>query len=354
MNARLRLRRALILLAASLVVTILIVLARSGIALGLFANFHTHFSGSCRQVGGIAGVRDMVLDPVDRLIFVSAGSGPNSRDIGGRDGIYSLPLDRLVQPRAEMLNGTTLRPGSLSLFRGQDGSMSLMVLDDTPTRAVDIFDVRVTKGVASLTLRSRVTGGLLDSATGLAASGSDSFYATTDRARRGVVNRVLEDAALMPGSSVVYFDGSLLRMVASGIERAGGLALSNDGAHLYVAARAGRSIRTYERAPVAGSLKEVSKFAIPSGPERVTVDQSDRLWIGAQPRQLEMSTVGESRQEALQVFVTAVRGGIPTSAGEVYAGSGIGPVAAISVARMGAHLFIAGFARPALLDCVMQ
>ncbi|MBV9330952.1 MAG: hypothetical protein JOZ55_05310 [Alphaproteobacteria bacterium] len=342
MTPRQRLRRALFLLAGSLVVTALILLVRGAVALGLFSGIHPHFSGSCRALGPVAKVGGLTIDFRNRLLFVASGQPA---------GIYAMPLDR---PGAlAPVGGAGLNPGRLSLFGSPGGSTSLMAVEQSSPPAVDIFDVRISNGTVSLSLRTRITGSLLEGVTGLAAAGPDSFYATTDSVRFGLLGRTLEDIALWPQSRVVYFDGMLLKPVATGIARAEGLALSTDGLRVYVAQRAARSIRIFLRSVFDGSLKDSGEFSLAAGPAALFVDSPERLWVGARPRQVDRILGGADAPVPFQVFVLDVAGGKPVSEQELFAGM-MGPRAGDGIAAFDRDLFLPGAGNRSLLACAIH
>src|SRR5690242_3248581 len=66
-----RLRRALYLLAASLVATVLVLAGRMLVAAGLFTTIGHHFAGSCTAIAG--ATRDIVVDEKDGVAFASRG-----------------------------------------------------------------------------------------------------------------------------------------------------------------------------------------------------------------------------------------------------------------------------------------
>src|SRR4029079_10237702 len=88
----------------------------------------------------------------------------------------------------------------------------------------------------------------------------------------------IEGFALLPRANVVYFDGSVFRVAASGLLLANGINLSRDGRHVDVAQTSGRELKTYERDPYSGGLTEVGELAIPAGPDNIDVAGHGRLW----------------------------------------------------------------------------
>jgi sugar lactone lactonase YvrE len=71
--------------------------------------------------------------------------------------------------------------------------------------------------------------------------------------------------------------------VATGLNTLRGLALSPDGATLYVAEAIPHRIRAYAR-EASGALRRTRTFALRAVPDRLNSDSAGRLWLAAQPR----------------------------------------------------------------------
>ena len=337
-----RLRRALYLLAVSLVVTLIALVFRVLTAAGVFTDVRPQFAGTCRQVGGVSGVEGIRIDREDGLVFVSSAraSGPDKRD-----GLYSLPLSR-PETGFTRLGGTpaSFHPGGLSLFRGGDGRLVLMAVDHPAGQdpAVEIFDVTVSNGRASLSQRASITGGLLVSPYGVAAAGSDQFFVTNSSTSTTALGHALEMLALVPRGNVLYFDGNVFRVVANGLGFASGIQLSPDGSHVYVATTIGRALYTFARAPVSGSLNQVDALTIGSGLDDIDFDESGGLLVGAHPKLLdELLHQGDAKRRfPSQVFKVSLSAGVPRSAELVYGDPGTAISGAGVAAAGDGQLFI--------------
>src|SRR5271168_2507703 len=146
-----RVRRALIVFAISLVVTLAAVAVRTLNATGLFTDVTPGFSGRCTVLRGVAGAGDFEIDRPDNLLFVSATNrralARGKPDKG--DGLYVLSLGNVGQGFRK-LSGTpaNFHPRGLSLFRMPDGSLTLMAvnLPVGADPAIEIFDVTIAQG----------------------------------------------------------------------------------------------------------------------------------------------------------------------------------------------------------------
>lgn len=350
------LTRALITAAAMIVVAILGMGLRSLIAQGLFTQVRPGFSGSCKAVTGIAGPEDLQIDAPDGLVFVSA-TNRRAKHPDPRDGIYTMDLAR---NRLTRLAGTPpdFHPHGLSLYRDPDGGLTLMVVDHHANgrSTVDIFGVTVLNGAARLKLRESVEGGLLVHPNDVAAVAPDAFYVTNDSTSHSAAGRAFESYVLLPRADVVYFNGSVFRIVASGLNFANGIQVSHDGVHVYVATTTGRALFTYERNPFSGSLTQVNSLSIASGLDNIDIDAKGNLWIAGHPRLLQEARFRKNPRDpaASQIFKVTMGNGVPQSAVPVYTNSGNQIGDASVGALIGKRLIIGSGLDDRLLDCTLK
>jgi arylesterase/paraoxonase len=348
--------RALITAAAMVVVAGLGMELRSLVAEGLFTHVRPGFSGNCKAVTGIEGPEDLQIDAQDGLVFISA-TDRRAKHPDPRDGIYTMDL---AHGRLTRLVGMPpdFHPHGLSLYRDPDGGLTLMVIDhhagDRST--VDIFGVTVLNGAARLKLRESVEGGLLVHPNDVAAVGPDTFYVTNDSTSRSAMGRAFETYALLPRGDVVYFNGSVFRIVASGLDFANGIQVSHDGAHVYVATTTGRALFTYERNPFSGSLTQVNSLSIASGLDNIDIDAKGNLWVAGHPRLLQEARFRRDPHDpaASQIFKVTMGQGVPQSAVPVYTNAGNQIGDASIGALIGKRLIIGSGLDDKLLDCTLK
>jgi arylesterase/paraoxonase len=287
---------------------------RSLTALGIFTTVKPGFSGQCKVVHGVAGPGDLQLDAKDGLLFIAAS---DRRKPSAGDGIYTMALGGGALMR---LSGTPkdFHPRGISLYRGQDGALTLIAVNRQSDGAssVDIFDVAVTDGHATLTTRAFIQGGLLVHPGAIAAVGPDQFYVTNDSVSRSKSARDLEAYTLLPRGDVLYFDGRLFRIVVKHLAVPRGIALSRDGEHVYVTSATARTLYTYKRNVFTGKLAQVNEFPIHSGLAKITADAKGNLWIAGQPKLLDNRSFEKDprARDASQIFKVTLKSGVPQSA----------------------------------------
>jgi arylesterase / paraoxonase len=268
---------------------------RAGTRAGEFTTLRPVFDGTCGPVlGGMPGAEDIVLDRDSGTLFVSSD---NRRAWGAaqpvRGAIYALPLEgaEAISQRADMTGGVpaTFHPHGLSLWRAADGSRTLMVVNhtrrsDPAGTTVELFDVGE---AGALTLRRTVTVPGLTRINDIAATGPDSFYATSESTLAPGSFGEIAAVVLADGGtsgSVWYFDGTAGRLVAGGIGFANSPALSPDGARLYVSGTLDRTLHIFNRDPATGALTLAEKVFIGSGLDNLDVEPDGRIWIGSHPK----------------------------------------------------------------------
>jgi arylesterase/paraoxonase len=84
-------------------------------------------------------------------------------------------------------------------------------------------------------------------------------------------------------STVVYYDGEQMKIVAGRLSLASGIAISPDGRTVYVSESARGRIVTFERDVANGTLKRAGEIDVPGAPRNLTVDQDGTLWVSNHP-----------------------------------------------------------------------
>lgn len=354
-----RWRRLAAIAAAVVAVVALAFVVRTLNTAGMFNNLAPAFAGSCQAVTGVPASGDIAVDRPAGLAFISAAG----REPTGRDGIYVL---RLAHPQMGVvrLKGTPgdFHPGAISLYRGADGSMTLMAIDrSSKGAAVDIFGVTVATGSdgtpsVSLEERGSVRSSLLSSPNGVVAVGANSFYATNGRLAHTSFGGMLQAYLSLPGDTVVYFDGQIPHVVANSLRGASGIAISHHGDELYVAEMLGREIQTYDIQPVSGTLAPKSRYALPAGLENIDVDASGNLWVAGQPKLFAYARYADDRghPSPSQVFRVATLNGVPSAFTAIYTGLGTRLGAASTAAYVDGRLLIGSALDSKLLDCRLR
>ncbi|MEJ0043935.1 MAG: SMP-30/gluconolactonase/LRE family protein [Rhizomicrobium sp.] len=180
----------------------------------------------------------------------------------------------------------------------------------------------------------------LSTPNAIAAVDRERFYVVNDHGSTTAFGRWLEDLLVLPRANLLYFDGTVFRVVAQHLAYPAGLALSPDGRYLYATEINARRIDTFARQPVSGALDQAGTLDIPSGVDNLRFDAKGGLWVGSHPKNIAMNAFRSdpSKPAPSEIFKIALANDIPQSATLVYAdlGKQIGgsSVAAVSGDRM--------------------
>lgn len=324
--------------------------ARSLNAFGVFTDVEPGFNGSCNAIGGVNGPGDIAIDEKDQLAFVAVtdgrafGAGAPAR----QDGLYVLDL-KAAPAVLRKLSGTPagFHPGGISFYSGPDGRVTLQVINHRAdgSSSIEIFGVTVTNGQVTLGNVGSIASDELISPGAITAVDGDRFYVTNEHTAKTAFGRALDDDFVLPRANVVFFNGLVFRVVATGLNDPRGAVVSADRRYLYVSEAYNRRLTTFEIGEASGSLTAVNALPIPSNPDKLRLDAAGRLWIASQPKAFAMATYrGDAGKPApSQVFKVTLRDGIPQSAAAVYTNPG-SQIGGSSVAAVTGNTLLIGSA----------
>jgi arylesterase/paraoxonase len=243
---------------------------------------------------GLVGAEDMEFDHATGMLYIAAAnrrsSGTGRPDPGA---IFAWHPDEEATPIKLPLQGIgeALRPHGLGLYVHPSGERRLFVVHHSPRgEAVVIFRID-SSGAAAGPLSGRkqllmqirsVQAPQFVSPNDVAGVGLESFYLTNDHGRRYGLGHVFEDFALQSNASLLYFDGTSVRTVASGLRYANGVQLSADRRHVLVAESSAYRIKTFRR-DEAGNLTLLTETPLDTTPDNFSLDEQGNFLVAAHP-----------------------------------------------------------------------
>lgn len=299
------LKRIGIGLLATLVVVAIIVIdfLRHG---GQFRSLEPAFAGRCETLPLEASAEDIQIDRtrgVAYLSYLDRRGLVEGRPVTGTVMLLDLNVPQ-PRPRPALLaDPPGFRPHGLSLYRAGDGALRLFAINHPRSggHAIEIFEQQPTGAFAAV--RS-VRDPLLVDPNAVLAVGPNQFYVANDSGAHNRFERATELLFRRGLSTVVYFDGRSMRVAASGLKSAAGIAMSRDGTRVFVSETAGNRLAIFARNAASGDLRLLGHVELGSAPDNINVDGDGRIWVAAHARVLALvQHFGDSTRLApTQVF----------------------------------------------------
>src|SRR5262249_52712534 len=149
------------------------------------------------------------------------------------------------------------KPSGLSLYNGDKKLLFVTSRSELGKHSVEIFEQSPTGAFTPVqTIREK----LLWSPTAIVAVGPRQFYVVNMLGFKRSFDEKddptqMRDRLRGNQSTVVYYDGERMKIVAKGLNLASGIAISPDGRTVYVAESAAARVQTFERDLASGDLK---------------------------------------------------------------------------------------------------
>jgi hypothetical protein len=308
---------------------------------GAFESVDLMTPGLCRPIAKGLVAQDLEIDPAHDMIVVSGTKQ------GSGDGLYRLKLSDPASAPVK-LGGTSadFHPAGISLYRGPDGSETLMTINhhSAGAEAVDVFALSFDGETPKLAEQIMVRGRLLVSPHDLAAVSSDRFYLTNDHVAENELASFAEDYLFWPHDDVLLFSGTGLRIAVQRIASARGTLVTPDGRFLYVTTANDRRLLAFNIEPFTGNLSELGSLALPAQLGDISRDAQGNLIIA-----------GSTKPGSAQVFRVHLGGdGVPQSFDKLFSDDGHILKGASSAVVQGGHLFIVSASDDHMLECAVN
>jgi arylesterase/paraoxonase len=335
---------------------------------GELRSIEPHFAGSCQRVPGVVGPEDITIDPQSALAYISSDDRRATmagRPVPGAIFAYDLADDQPAPRRLTPETDASFHPHGIGLWVAPDGRRLLFVVNHPgsslfgdnarqgPAHTIEVFE-RI--GDGPLVHKRRITSDLLVSPNDIAPVGEDRFYVTNDHGSGPGLGRTLEDYLRLGRANVLYFDGQRFSVVADGLRYANGIAVSSDGARLFVAAVTNFAVAVFDRDASSGALALADEIELDTGPDNIEIDAAGDLWIGAHPKLLTFASYAGDAKELSPSQVLRIRPGegggfevseILLSRGDDMSGSSV-------AAWRDGRLLVGSVFDPHFLDCRMR
>ena len=321
---------------------------------GVLIPLSPHFDGSCKAVPLQMSAGDLRIDPTNGLTYFtyydSVDTRARQRTPTSSTGTVMLVDLNAAEPhvRAALASEPVgFKPAGLSLYTKADGTKRLLVTSrsELGKHTVEIFDQSPT---GAFTPAETIRDPLLWSPTAIVAVGPRQFYVVNQLGfKRSYENGQANARERLRGnqSTVVYYDGEQMKIVAGGLSLASGIGISPDGHTVYVAESAGGRIQLFDRDPISGGLKRKGQqIDVPGAPHNITVDADGTLWVSAHPHTVPfMEFVRDPSERApTQVLKITPSAEPEKQVEEIYADEGDELSAGSVAAPRGSDQFVVG------------
>lgn len=245
---------------------------------------------ACRSIELPGSTEDLQLDRSRGIAYLSVldrRGVVEGRPVAGQLMQLDLNDAAMRASNAAVALPANFRPHGMSLYRMGDGAQRLFVISHPPEAAhtIEIFEQRSNGFFQPV---ETILHELLVSPNAIVGVGPRQFYAANDKGAGGLTTRLRELLFRQGFSTIVYFDGEQMRVVASGLKSASGLAMSPDGLTVYVAETFGRRIAIFDRNTSTGDLRLREHLVVDGAPDNLQVDPEGALWIAAHPKLLDL------------------------------------------------------------------
>lgn len=290
-----RLRRIGVTVSAMLAVLLLVVGYRLALSRGLFNAVEERTPGLCHTVAGAGAVAGIAADPSGKTVLVAASGALFSYADGTLTRLSGTPKAFAVR--------------ALAMARSNAGDVFLRAVLAQAEGGFTVVLFKLKPGFVDEI--GRITADLLSDPVALAMPDAERFYLVNRHDSRSSLGRWLDDTLLLPRTHLLWFDGLKFVPVADHLNTPGGLTLSADGGHLYVAEAYPRSVVGMSRSDFTGAIDQPAALSLPSGPGTITPAADGSLIVAARPK----AGAGE-------VYRVRLESGLPKAAELLYAKKG--------------------------------
>lgn len=325
---------------------------------GQFKTLQPHFAGSCVSLPMQASAEDIQIDRprgVAYLSYLDRRGQIEGKPVLGTVMLLDLSLPEPRPRPALTIEPANFRPHGMSLYRAGDGSERLFVISHPPgaAHAIEMFEQGATGAFRPVrTLRDP----LLVKPNAILAVGPNQFYVANDSGASSGFGRATEMLFRRGLSTLLFFDGEKFRVVDSGIASGAGIAMSLDGAQIYVSETAGNRIRVYSRKPASGDVQLIEKIDVGSAPDNINVAGDGSVWIAAHAvTPALIRHFGDAKKLApTQIFRLLPGATGATRLTEIYLNAGEQISAGSVAASFGSEMLVGSITDHKILRCRIQ
>jgi arylesterase / paraoxonase len=248
---------------------------------GSFSRLKTASIVRCSPLELSEPAQDIRVDLLRGIAYLSVRNG--------RGTVLLMDLNvEEPRPRAALASQPqAFRPRGLSLYAPADGPRRLFVVNEPAPGdySVEIFEETETGAFAPV---ESLRDPLLVQPDSIAAVGPRQFYVANESGASPGIGQLFERLFRRGLSTIVFFDGEQMRVVADGLKGVTGLAISNHGLSVFVSEGLGKQLLVYDRDSATNELAPRNVIPLEGAPDNVSIDADGTLWFAAHPKLLAL------------------------------------------------------------------
>jgi len=328
---------------------------------GAFRSFESRSGGTCLEVPLGGSSADLRIDRQRGLAYLSvldrAGLA-RGEPLTGSVMLLDLNLAEPTARAALAYDPPDFHPQGLSLFEPGNAPARMFAIS-LRSQGDHVVEIAERDPAGTFFPRETLSDPSFVQPTAIAAVGARQFYLLNESDGAPATSRMRDLMFRRARGTLVYFDGRAAHLIESGLESPWGLAVSPDGARLYVGETLGKRLKIYSRDPATGAVRLEENVALDTSPNQLDVDTDGVVWIAAHPKLFSLYSHLEqpATRSPTQVLRFDPRGARP-AAGErdarlsqVYANDGAQLSAGSAAAHWRDEFLVGGLMQHKVLIC---
>jgi arylesterase/paraoxonase len=251
-----------------------------------FKSIENRRLANCSTISGNGSAEDIQIDYEHGLAYISVADrmakSAGRPIVNGAIAVYDLNNPQTSYETPSFTVPAEFRPHGLSLYIGKDGVRRLFVINHllNGEHAVEIFSV----SQKQLQHLETIKHPLMVSPNDLVAVGPRQFYVGNDSGATKRWQKGMEMMGILALSTLTYFDGADMKIVATDFPSAGGINVSNDGQWIFASGTSSKTLEVFSRDPASGNLQEAASISLHMSPDNIDVAADGSVWVTGHPK----------------------------------------------------------------------
>lgn len=268
--------------------------AKTVVDSGQLKEINSHFNGTCNSIDNIPGAEDITIlenglaiissdfrRKIKKSFVLYPIENKNPNSIQGNIFFYDLNSNNPKPVKMTSDLNFEFHPHGISAFLNDQNRVYLSVVNHTSLG--DFIEIFYYDSVELIHLKT-ISSSKLISPNDIVFINENQFYVTNDHGTNKPFFKLFEDYLQTTKSNILFYDGNDFIEVASNLQYANGINISNDKKTIYCAETIGKKINIFNRNLLDNSLSLIKEIEIDSGLDNIEVDLNGDIYIGSHPK----------------------------------------------------------------------